>query len=216
MEQNFLQFVPIHIYAGVKEVYVFCCSHSKQVIAYLENSEWSYIPKFTVKTIVSRVCKSVGDALHVGQIAVEEMMSCSWLLIWPDTKSEDEELEKTYCFTALDIPNGVGSEDGVLGVGSSWLYCEEECRNLVAPFPADEKVITNLRADSVIANIKDMDNEDFNNDLQFKKKVEETLLRAVHEGVGLNPVILEVDIYKLLNIKEPSDCAEELFYQVMK
>ncbi|KAI3958735.1 hypothetical protein MKX01_023411 [Papaver californicum] len=47
----------------VKEVFVVCCSHSKQVIDYLEKSEWS-VPEFTVRILENRGCVSVGDALR--------------------------------------------------------------------------------------------------------------------------------------------------------
>lgn len=51
--------------AGVAEVFVFCCAHSKQVIDYLENSEWFSQPNFTVKTIESHNIISAGDALRL-------------------------------------------------------------------------------------------------------------------------------------------------------
>lgn len=51
--------------AGVEEVFVFCCAHSKQVIDYLENSEWFSQPNFSVTTIESHNSVSAGDALRV-------------------------------------------------------------------------------------------------------------------------------------------------------
>lgn len=51
--------------AGVEEVFVFCCAHSKQVIDYLESSEWSSQPKFSVTTIESHNSISAGDALRL-------------------------------------------------------------------------------------------------------------------------------------------------------
>jgi len=51
--------------AGVEEVFVFCCAHAKQVINYLEISEWFKQPNFTVTTIESQNCVSAGDALRV-------------------------------------------------------------------------------------------------------------------------------------------------------
>ncbi|RZC44236.1 hypothetical protein C5167_037187 [Papaver somniferum] len=49
---------------GVREVYVVCCSHSKQVIEYLKKSEWLSVPGFTVTILENRGCASVGDALR--------------------------------------------------------------------------------------------------------------------------------------------------------
>lgn len=51
--------------AGVEEVYVFCCAHSKQVIDYLENSEWFSQPNISVTTIESHNSVSAGDALRL-------------------------------------------------------------------------------------------------------------------------------------------------------
>ena len=51
--------------AGVEEVFVFCCAHSKQVIDYLENSEWFSQPNFAVQTIESHNSISAGDALRL-------------------------------------------------------------------------------------------------------------------------------------------------------
>lgn len=51
--------------AGVEEVFVFCCAHSRQVIDYLENSEWFSQPNFTVTTIESHNSISAGDALRL-------------------------------------------------------------------------------------------------------------------------------------------------------
>lgn len=51
--------------AGVEEVFVFCCANSKQVIDYLENSEWVSLPDFAVTTIESHNSISAGDALRL-------------------------------------------------------------------------------------------------------------------------------------------------------
>ncbi|KAJ8427031.1 hypothetical protein Cgig2_032859 [Carnegiea gigantea] len=51
--------------AGVDEVFVFCCAHSKQVIKYLENSQWRKQPHMTVTTIESHNSISAGDALRL-------------------------------------------------------------------------------------------------------------------------------------------------------
>ena len=51
--------------AGVEEVFVFCCAHSKQVIDYLESSDWYSQPNFSVTTIESHNSISAGDALRL-------------------------------------------------------------------------------------------------------------------------------------------------------
>lgn len=51
--------------AGVEEVIVFCCAHARQVIDYLESSDWFSQPHFTVTTIESHHCISAGDALRL-------------------------------------------------------------------------------------------------------------------------------------------------------
>lgn len=62
--------------AGVEEVFVFCCAHSKQVIDYLENSEWFGQPNFSVTTIESYNSTSAGDALR---LIYERHVVC-WLI----------------------------------------------------------------------------------------------------------------------------------------
>ena len=51
--------------AGVEEVFVFCCAHSKQVINYLDKSGWLSQPNFAVTTIESHNSVSAGDALRL-------------------------------------------------------------------------------------------------------------------------------------------------------
>lgn len=51
--------------AGVEEVYVFCCAHSRQVIDYLTNSKWFNQPNFSIRTIESHNSVSAGDALRL-------------------------------------------------------------------------------------------------------------------------------------------------------
>lgn len=60
--------------AGIEEVFVFCCAHSKQVIEYLESSKWFDQPNFSVSTIESHNSASVGDALRV--IYERHVVSC--------------------------------------------------------------------------------------------------------------------------------------------
>lgn len=51
--------------AGVEEVFVFCCAHSKQVIEHLESSKWFGQPNFSVTTIESNNSVGAGDALRL-------------------------------------------------------------------------------------------------------------------------------------------------------
>ncbi|TYG86283.1 hypothetical protein ES288_A13G122100v1 [Gossypium darwinii] len=71
--------------AGVEEVFVFCCAHSKQVIDYLESSEWSSQPKFSVTTIESHNSISAGDALRL--IYERNVIHGDFVLISGDTVS---------------------------------------------------------------------------------------------------------------------------------
>lgn len=70
--------------AGVEEVFVFCCAHAKQVINYLEKSEFNQ-PNFTVTTIESQNCVSAGDALRV--IYERNVIQGDFVLISGDTVS---------------------------------------------------------------------------------------------------------------------------------
>ncbi|CAM8898425.1 unnamed protein product [Rhodiola kirilowii] len=71
--------------AGVEEVFVFCCAHSRQVIDYLESSEWMSQPNFTVSTIESRKAISAGDALRF--IYERNVIHGDFILISGDTVS---------------------------------------------------------------------------------------------------------------------------------
>ncbi|XP_048433086.1 translation initiation factor eIF-2B subunit epsilon isoform X2 [Pyrus x bretschneideri] len=71
--------------AGVEEVFVFCCAHSKQVIDYLESSEWFAQPNFTVTTIESHNSVSAGDALRL--IYERNVIHGDFVLISGDTVS---------------------------------------------------------------------------------------------------------------------------------
>nr|KJB80836.1 hypothetical protein B456_013G117100 [Gossypium raimondii] len=71
--------------AGVEEVFVFCCAHSKQVIDYLESSEWSSQPNFSVTTIESHNSISAGDALRL--IYERNVIHGDFVLIRGDTVS---------------------------------------------------------------------------------------------------------------------------------
>uniref|UniRef100_A0A6N2KTT1 Translation initiation factor eIF2B subunit epsilon n=1 Tax=Salix viminalis TaxID=40686 RepID=A0A6N2KTT1_SALVM len=71
--------------AGVEEVFVFCCAHSKQVIEYLEKSEWFSQPNFSVVTIESHNSVSAGDALRL--IYERNVINGDFVLISGDTVS---------------------------------------------------------------------------------------------------------------------------------
>ena len=73
--------------AGVEEVFVFCCAHSKQVISYLEKSEWFSRPNFTVTTIESQNSVNAGDALRViyERNVVRVFYSTTLILIYAST-----------------------------------------------------------------------------------------------------------------------------------
>ncbi|KAK4282850.1 hypothetical protein QN277_014177 [Acacia crassicarpa] len=71
--------------AGVEEVFVFCCAHSKQVTSYLKKSEWLSQPNFTVSMIESHHSISAGDALRV--IYERNVINGDFVLISGDTVS---------------------------------------------------------------------------------------------------------------------------------
>lgn len=71
--------------AGVEEVFVFCCSHSKQIINYLNKSKWVNQPNFSVTTIESLSCISAGDALRL--IYERNVITSDFILVSGDTVS---------------------------------------------------------------------------------------------------------------------------------
>ncbi|KAF4371921.1 hypothetical protein F8388_000088 [Cannabis sativa] len=71
--------------AGVEEVFVFCCAHSKQVIHYLESTEWFSQPNFSVQTIESHNSVSAGDALRF--VYERNVIHGDFVLISGDTVS---------------------------------------------------------------------------------------------------------------------------------
>nr|GLL39516.1 translation initiation factor eIF-2B subunit epsilon-like [Ipomoea trifida]GMD55934.1 translation initiation factor eIF-2B subunit epsilon-like [Ipomoea batatas] len=72
-------------FAGVEEVFVFCCAHSKQVIDYLDNSKWFEQPNFVVTTIESHNAISAGDALRL--IYERNVIHGDFVLVSGDTVS---------------------------------------------------------------------------------------------------------------------------------
>ncbi|KAG9144862.1 hypothetical protein Leryth_018985 [Lithospermum erythrorhizon] len=71
--------------AGVEEVFVFCCAHSKQLIDYLESSNWLSQPNFVVTTIESNNAISAGDALRL--IYERNVIQGDFVLVSGDTVS---------------------------------------------------------------------------------------------------------------------------------
>uniref|UniRef100_A0A1D1ZLT2 Putative translation initiation factor eIF-2B subunit epsilon n=1 Tax=Anthurium amnicola TaxID=1678845 RepID=A0A1D1ZLT2_9ARAE len=70
---------------GVKEVFVFCCAHAKQVKDHLEMSGWLNQPRFSVTTIESQDSISAGDALRA--IYNKSVIRGDFILISGDTVS---------------------------------------------------------------------------------------------------------------------------------
>ncbi|KAL5713419.1 hypothetical protein ACHQM5_015493 [Ranunculus cassubicifolius] len=135
------------------------------------------------------------------------------------------------------------SEVGVSGVGYIWSVCdgihEEEWRHSVAPIPVDKlKELTDaaqadqdlftqdgsilpasgeLKPDSEFANSEDAYNDDIRDDpADFEREVEATFLRAVHEGVEQDHVIIEINSLRLSYNVLFSDCAGSIFYSIMQ
>ncbi|KAI3825859.1 hypothetical protein L1987_07550 [Smallanthus sonchifolius] len=71
--------------AEVDEVFIFCCSHSKQIIDYLDKSKWVNQPNFSVTTIESYNCIGAGDALRL--IYERNVINGDFILISGDTVS---------------------------------------------------------------------------------------------------------------------------------
>lgn len=71
--------------AGVEEVFVFCCAHSKQVIEHLESSKWFGQPNFLVTTIESNNSVGAGDALRL--IYERNVIRGDFVLVSGDTVS---------------------------------------------------------------------------------------------------------------------------------
>uniref|UniRef100_A0A1J3HTX4 Translation initiation factor eIF2B subunit epsilon n=1 Tax=Noccaea caerulescens TaxID=107243 RepID=A0A1J3HTX4_NOCCA len=76
-------------FAGIEEVFVFCCAHSTQIIDYLDNSEWHSHPNLSVRTIESQKSISAGDALRYiyEQQAETSQIQGDFVLVSGDTVS---------------------------------------------------------------------------------------------------------------------------------
>ncbi|PKI44627.1 hypothetical protein CRG98_034982, partial [Punica granatum] len=140
-----------------------------------------------------------------------------------------------------EIQGSATSELGCGGVGYIWSICEgaseEEWRHSIAPISAeklaeltqttdDDLEFSNqdgnapassgeLRSDA-LSDSEDDDEDTKNDSAYFEKEVEATFLRAVHENVQVDHVILEVNSLKLSCNMEFSACAGAIFYSMMK
>ncbi|XP_060670591.1 uncharacterized protein LOC107419573 isoform X3 [Ziziphus jujuba] len=142
------------------------------------------------------------------------------------------EQSESQCWPASQLGSG--------GAGYIWSICEgaydEEWRHSVAPIPADKLAEAMDAADddqeltqdgSILPpsgelkpdsnDSEDDDNEDSRDEMiYFEKEVEATFLRAVHENIKVDHVILEVNSLRLSYNKVAADCAGAIFYAMMK
>ncbi|KAK9140541.1 hypothetical protein Scep_010222 [Stephania cephalantha] len=143
----------------------------------------------------------------------------------------------------LMVLSADASKVGISGAGYIWSACEagheEEWRHSVAPIPQDKleevaraalaelDLVTQesshlpasgeLKPGSETANSLDGENEEAKADfIDFEREVEATFLRAVHEGVEQEHVILEVNSLRLSYNMPFTDCAGAIFYAMMK
>ncbi|KAF5946068.1 hypothetical protein HYC85_016296 [Camellia sinensis] len=85
--------------AGVEEVFVFCCAHSRQVIEYLNNSKWFGQPNFTIKTIESHNSVSAGDALR---LIYEQNVMCVKEKVIEKERGEREKIYEDFILISGD------------------------------------------------------------------------------------------------------------------
>ncbi|KAL6566007.1 hypothetical protein OROHE_005062 [Orobanche hederae] len=137
----------------------------------------------------------------------------------------------------MDSQTQVASEVGQGGVGYIWLVCEggyEEWRHSVAPITSERlaEILRNATDEVEISNednsilppsgklelgsVEDSDEDVTDDFAHFEKEVEATFLRAVHENVKEDHVILEVNSLRLSYNLTSTDCAGALFYAMMK
>ncbi|KAL6557126.1 hypothetical protein OROMI_017476 [Orobanche minor] len=135
----------------------------------------------------------------------------------------------------MDSQTQVASEVGQGGVGYIWLVCEggyEEWRHSVAPITSERlaEILRNATDEVEISNednsilppsgklelgsVEDSDEDVTDDFAHFEKEVEATFLRAVHENVKQDHVILEVNSLRLSYNLTSTDCAGELVKNV--
>ncbi|GAB2212075.1 hypothetical protein Droror1_Dr00025419 [Drosera rotundifolia] len=130
-------------------------------------------------------------------------------------------------------------EVGVGGAGYIWSVCEagqeEELRHSVAPITADklaeitlydENLELSQHNGSVLPPSGELtatsidsgdDNEDPKDDsVYFEKEVEATFMRAVQENIKEDNIILEINSLRLSYNMTSADCADAVFYSIMK
>ncbi|KAA8536938.1 hypothetical protein F0562_029416 [Nyssa sinensis] len=159
----------------------------------------------------------------------------------PSTTSTSDMLNGELTSKSSETQCWAASEVGTGGVGYIWSLIEggheEEWRHSVAPIPADKlaEVIQAMNDDLEISDASvlppsgelkpdsvsnDTDNDDVeyirDDSVYFEKEVEATFLRAVHENVNEDHVILEVNSLRLSYNMTSADCAGAIFYSVMK
>ncbi|KAL3649373.1 hypothetical protein CASFOL_005776 [Castilleja foliolosa] len=149
-----------------------------------------------------------------------------------------ENLEEEMRAELPDSQIQAASEVGNGGVGYIWSITEggyeEEWRHSVAPITAEQltKILENAIDELEISNedgnilptsgelepdsVNDSDEDVRDDSAHFEKEVEATFLRAVHENVKEDHIILEVNSLRLSCNLTSTDCASALFYSVMK
>ncbi|KAI5676430.1 hypothetical protein M9H77_07380 [Catharanthus roseus] len=166
--------------------------------------------------------------------------SSSGTIETPPTSSLPDLLDKVQIVELSEPQLHAASEVGPSGVGFIWSTSEagheEEWRHSVAPIPGDKLVeILHNSIDELELSYEDVkvptigeqepesgsddDSEEIKDDYQvteFEKEVEATFLRAVHESVKEDNIILEVNSLRLSYNLEAADCAGALFYSMMK
>ncbi|XP_071692880.1 translation initiation factor eIF2B subunit epsilon-like [Rutidosis leptorrhynchoides] len=181
----------------------------------------------------------------VGENIVVDAYSKVSLLPQPVKEDSDDELEyadnnSVTVQTSDTFVNGDSINDwdsskiGNGGRGFIWsnneVDHEEEWRHSVAPIPAlkleeltkaaHDDLETALQDDSFHLRFDASESEsddDIKDESQyFEKEVEETFLRAVHENVKEDHVILEVNSLRLSYNMALENCASALFYSMMK
>ncbi|KAJ6917809.1 hypothetical protein NC651_012100 [Populus alba x Populus x berolinensis] len=113
--------------AGVEEVFVFCCAHSKQVIEYLEKSEWISQPNFL---------RSLGDALRL--IYERNVITGDFVLISGDTVSNIRKL------SPITHQSRLGTDELFLAIDpqtKQLLFYEEKNDNLRGIIPLDNALL---------------------------------------------------------------------------
>ncbi|KAL7610252.1 probable translation initiation factor eIF-2B subunit epsilon [Lactuca sativa] len=118
--------------ADVEEVFVLCCcSHSKEIINYLDKSKWEQKPNFSVTTIESQNCTSAlrdviqGDFILVSGDTVSNMMLKQALEEHKERKVKD----KNGVMTMVINQSEVGTDELIMAIDPTTkelLYYEDK------------------------------------------------------------------------------------------